>query len=230
MSWLETFLATSLLLQVRVAGLSLLEASVSSPPAQGQALHLGLESLASQLRTALASRPAPQPSVLAQLRLVLGVMVHRFPAELGLHQHDLRTSYTRELSLALKATTTSLDLALVEATLRGITAILTSFPLEDGEEEAREELYSLLRRLCRRPEQEGVSVRRGAMRAALELFSTHCQLFSQQVMGEVLSALYIAVCSAVQCGAVQCSVDCRCNNPCPGPPLALLAGGMDGER
>ena len=203
MSWLETFLATSLLLQVRVAGLSLLEASVSSPPAQGQALHLGLESLASQLRTALASRPAPQPSVLAQLRLVLGVMVHRFPAELGLHQHDLRTSYTRELSLALKATTTSLDLALVEATLRGITAILTSFPLEDGEEEAREELYSLLRRLCRRPEQEGVSVRRGAMRAALELFSTHCQLFSQQVMGEVFSVLYIAVCSAVQCSAVQ---------------------------
>ena len=190
---METFLATSLLLQVRVAGLSLLEASVSSPPAQGQALHLGLESLASQLRTALASRPAPQPSVLAQLRLVLGVMVHRFPAELGLHQHDLRTSYTRELSLALKATTTSLDLALVEATLRGITAILTSFPLEDGEEEAREELYSLLRRLCRRPEQEGVSVRRGAMRAALELFSTHCHLFSQQVMGEVLSALTLSI-------------------------------------
>ena len=219
-----------------MAGLSLLEASVSSPPAQGQALHLGLESLTSQLRTALASRPAPQPSVLAQLRLVLGVMVQRFPAELGLHQHDLRTSYTRELSLALKATTTSLDLALVEATLRGITAILTSFPLEEGEEEAREELYSLLRRLCRRPEQEGVSVRRGAMRAALELFSTHCQLFSQQVMGEVLSALrawctvHLPVCK-VLCSA-QCALNsahCLCNAPCSGPPLALLAGGLDGE-
>ena len=154
---------------------------------------LGVESLASKLHNALASRL--QPSVLAKLRCVLGVTVRSFPEHLQLLQLELRNSFIREMDRAMAATTANLDLTLVEGTLAGLNALLTAFPFEDGEE-GREKLYELLRKLCRlvmngmmrktnmisrRPEHEDVIVRRGAMRTALDLFATHSTLFSDQV-------------------------------------------------
>lgn len=170
--------------KVRVEGLLLLEACVEVPGVEDRLRELGLEQLVTQLRSALAARCVP--SVLSQLRRLLGRMARALPGLMAPHQQDLRNSYVREVGLALRATTSSLDLGLVEGTLRGLHAILDSFPLEDDEEESREQVYEVLRRLCRRPEQEegGSSVRRGAMRAALELFASHCVLFSRQVVAE----------------------------------------------
>ena len=52
--------------------------------------------------------------------------------------------------------------------------------------ESLESLYDILKKLCRRPSQEtsGVS-RRGAMRAGLELFAHHAQLFSSLLVTDV---------------------------------------------
>ena len=182
-----------------MAGLHLLEICVSSPipgsrEQQQLAEDLGVESLGSQLHNALASRP--QPSVLAKLRCVLGAAVKAFPEQLQPLQLDLRNSFIREMSRAVAATTSNLDLTLVEGTLAGLNALLAAFPFEDGEEEGREQLYELLRKLCRfenrrilmsldifrRPEHEEVKVRRGAMRTALDLFACHSSLFSDQVL------------------------------------------------
>ena len=184
--------------KVRVAGLQLLETCVTAPSPGSKeqeklAEDLGVESLASKLHNALASRL--QPSVLAKLRCVLGVTVRSFPEHLQLLQLELRNSFIREMDRAMAATTANLDLTLVEGTLAGLNALLTAFPFEDGEE-GREKLYELLRKLCRlvmngmmrktnmisrRPEHEDVIVRRGAMRTALDLFATHSTLFSDQV-------------------------------------------------
>ena len=171
------------LAKVKVEALGLLEKVVESPTAQDRGGELELEKLATQLRTSLADSKN-KPSVVAALRRGLGVMVRRFPAELAVHQRDLRVAFIRELSLAMKATTVSLDLGLVEGTLRGLGAILEAFPLEEGEEEWRDQLYELLRRLCRRPEQEEGVVRRGAMRAALHLLARHCAMLGEQVVAE----------------------------------------------
>jgi hypothetical protein len=169
--------------KVRLEALRLVERGAETPGAR--AAELGMEELAAKLRHTMAARLAP--SLLAQLRRLMGVMVRAFPQELAVHQLDLRTSYVRELTLALRATTVTLDLGLVEGTLRGLAAILAAFPPEEGEDpQLQEELYDLLRRLCRRPEQEegGGPVRRGAMRAALDLFAAQCGLFRRQVAAE----------------------------------------------
>jgi len=100
--------------KVKVEALVLLERVVESPSSQDRGEELELEKLATQLRTSLADSKN-KPSVVAALRRVLGVMVRRFPGELGVHQLDLRVAFIRELSLAMKATTVSLDLGLVEA-------------------------------------------------------------------------------------------------------------------
>ena len=138
--------------KVRVAGLQLLETCLTAPsPGRKEqeklAEDLCVESLASQLHNALASRL--QPSVLAKLRCVLGVTVRSFPEHLQLLQLELRNSFIREMDRAMAATTASLDLTLAEGTLAGLNALLTAFPFEDGEEEGREKLYELLRKLCR---------------------------------------------------------------------------------
>ena len=138
--------------KVRVAGLQLLETCVTTPSngsleQQELAEDLRMESLASQLHNALASRL--QPSVLAKLRCVLGVTVKSFPEHLQPLQLDLRNSFIREMDRALAATTVNLDLTLAEGTLGGLNALLTAFPFEDGEEDGKEQLYELLRKLCR---------------------------------------------------------------------------------
>ena len=137
--------------KVRVAGLQLLEICVTAPSTVSNeqaklAEDLGVESLVSQLHNALASRL--QPSVLAKLRCVLGVLVRSFPEHLQLLQLELRNSFIREMDRAMAATTANLDLTLAEGTLAGLNALLTTFPFDDGEEE-REKLYELLRKLCR---------------------------------------------------------------------------------
>ena len=138
--------------KVRVAGLQLLEICLTtrSPGSEEQeklAEDLGVENLASQLHNALANRL--QPSVLAKLRCVLGAIVKAFPEQLEPFQLQLRNIFIRELKMVMAATTANLDLALVEGTLAGLNALLTAFPFEDGEEEGREQLYELLRKLCR---------------------------------------------------------------------------------
>ena len=87
--------------------------------------------------------------MLAKLRCVLGVLVRSFPEHLQLLQLELRNSFIREMDRALAATTVNLDLTLAEGTLGGLNALLTAFPFEDGEEDGKEQLYELLRKLCR---------------------------------------------------------------------------------
>lgn len=54
--------------------------------------------------------------------------------------------------------------------------------MEVGEDlERLEALYESLKRICRLPDLEAEVKRRGSMRAALELFSNHCILFSRLV-------------------------------------------------
>ena len=138
--------------KVRIRGLILVETCVTAPSPgrkdqEQLAKDLAVESLASQLHNALATRL--QPSVLAKLRCVLGVTVRSFPEHFQLLQLDLRNSFIREMDRAMAATTANLDLTLAEGTLDGLNALLTAFPFEDGEEEGKGQLYELLRKLCR---------------------------------------------------------------------------------
>ena len=76
------------------------------------------------------------------------------------------------------------DLTIIEGCLIGLTDYLHAFGLDEDDPEQKEKIYEKLKKLCPKPSEE-VSFRRTAMRTAVEMFSQHCQLFADFVLGDV---------------------------------------------
>ena len=166
--------------KARVASLSFLDVIFDCQAGSAWAAKYDVAMLANQFRKQLSLSSKNSSTVLSQLRQVLGKMCQQFPVEMEVHCQDLLVSFVREIQAALKSATEKLDLTLLTGNIRGMSGILMAQGIDADDAEMLESVYDILRKVCRKPEEEDGSVtRRGAMRAALEVFAAHNPLFTK---------------------------------------------------
>ena len=163
--------------KARVQSLILLESLLRCKVTEDTAAQFEIAVLANQLRKQLTLSTNNSSTVLSQIRQLIGLMCQQFPVEMDVHRQDLMVSFVTEVQAALKSTSDKLDLTLLSGTIRGMSGIMMSYGIDEGDEDMLESVYNILRRVCKKPEDENGSVtRRGAMRSALDAFTDHCFL------------------------------------------------------
>jgi len=166
--------------KAKVEALVLLEICFEKWPGKDWSQKLDIENLAHLFMKQLSMTSKNTPTALSRLCQILGKMCESFPADMKIHSSSLINSFVSDIKMKISSVSAKLDLSLLEGSIKGLTCIITAYGIDQVDFEMTESIYEILRKVCRKPEQEaGTVVRRGAMRAGLQLLADHSQLFSE---------------------------------------------------